>query len=1355
MLHVRTLGELRLETDDGVALTIRRKPLALLAYVARHGPRATSRTELATLFWGERGEDRARQSLRQTLLELKQAIGDRAEVDAESVGVAVNSVELDIAAFEREVATGDLRAAVVHWKSDFFEGSEDIGGDGFRRWIENERLGLHRQLSSAMQRLIGDAEIRGDWAEACSLAERWAGALRFDEMAHLRLIEALRMSGRTAEAATAHSGFATRVRTALDVEPSAEFLRLGGGLAEEVKTELARRGRGSAAMHSSQLAGRGPEFTELVDAWQTVSDGTPVVMLIQGEAGSGLTRLCEDFIAHVGAKAVVLRARGKGDATPHSTASSLFDGVRDAEGSAGASPEALAEVARIVPSLSLQFRHLPAARGDESALRDGLGQTLAAIGEEVPVLVFLDDAHAADDATRQLVGSLATRLSGRVLLLLTADEAYQAPNVGFGPLLETRGLRRLHLHSLTASDVETVVGSMVSLAKEDRHRVATLVHDDTGGLPHHVCAVVTALVDDHLLAVDQDGNWRVSPALASRSLPVPASVRDRVRARLERLTPEATAVAGAIAVLGGPSAVAVIEDVSEVSPDAVEIALAELVEHGFLAESAEQVGHYEFASPLAARCVAGLLPPSRRRALHARAAEVLVKRDLAETAERSLLPYHLARADTQPVVSHSRPGPTRWMKWTAIGAAAAATLAVLVATRTELFRSAAAGDAVRDMPVVALGRIANYREAGSPDLTKPLIDMIATNLGRVTGMRVVSTARMYELLSQSKRGDDSAAVVVAAARRAGATELVDGALYSIAGGGMRLDLRRVELATGSMRKAHSVNGTSVFELADSGTARLAADFGQATPIGSIADVTTRSLAAYHLYEEGLRAYYANDKRGAERAFEAALVEDSTFAMAAYYSGMSATEGAVARQRFTRAARLATRTTDRERLTILARQASAVTSSPALRALAETLAVRYPEEVEGYLFKGFSLLADGEFLAALPSFRRVISMDSLALTGARALCNACDALRQVVSAYQLADSLEAAEREVRRWIRLQPKSPVPWHTLADVLEQRGKFAEGLEALQNEAALDPLGIGADRLSTLAMHQIFAGEFEDADRPLLGGIMTGNPATRRDALWYLALSYRYQGRMAEALTQAKRYRAAAAVLNERTPNTPRNSIFPEALIEAQVLFEMGRHHESAALYDSISRWETPGQTASQLGRTRAWGMTHAASALAAAADTVGLAMRVDSVRIFGARSGYSRDQRLHHHVRALLLAARGNDDAAVDEFRRGIYSVNQGYTRTNVELAAVLMRRRQYADAIAILQPALRGPLDASNWYVTRPEVHDLLGQAWDAMPGPAAHDSAVAHYAVVAKSWARADPMFGDRLARARSRLASSK
>jgi DNA-binding SARP family transcriptional activator len=1351
LLYARTLGELRLENSNGDAVPIRRKPLALLCYVARHAARPTSRTELATLFWGERGEDRARQSLRQTLLELKQAIGDRAEIDAESVRITPGSVELDLASFERAVAAGEFSVAVDHWKGDFFEGTEDVGGDGFRRWIENERAALHRQLSSAMQRLLGDAEIRGDWTAAVSIAERWTAALRFDETAHLRLIEALKMSGRTSVAATVHSAYATRLRTTLDVEPSAEFLRLGGGLADDMRAEIARRGKGSAAVHAPPLVGRGLEFGELLTAWQTVSSGTPVVMLVQGESGTGLTRIGEELIAHLGNSATVLRGRATGDNAPYSAASMLFEGIRDAEGSAGASPEALAEVARLVPSLKLDFKHLPEPRGDAASLRDGLAQTLAAIGEERPVLLFLDDAHRADEMSRRTVGMLASRLAGRVLFVVTIDEAAHGPNAELGRLTETLGLKRLWLHSLGLSDIEAIVGSMVSLGADERHRLATLLFEDTGGLPHHVTALITALVHDHLLTVDQDGQWRLSPALAGRPLPVPTALRDRVRAKFARLTPDAAAVAGTIAVLGAPSSLPVIEDVVELSPDAVEAAIAELLDQRAIVESSSQPEHYEFASPLIARTLATLLPPTKRRALHARAAEVLVQRDMTATAERSLLPYHLARAESQPSVEASLPGQKPvWMRRSVVAGAAALAIVVLVVTNAVRFpfRPALSGSPGA-VPVVALGRIADYRAPGSPDLTKPLIDMLATNLGRVSGLRVVSTARMYELVSQGARGSDTTAAVLSAARRAGANELVDGALYTVAGGGMRLDLRRMELATGNMRKSHSVNGATLFELADSGTARLAADFGQYAPLGSVADVTTRSLPAYHLYEQGLRAYYASDKRSAERLFEAALVEDSTFAMAAYYSGLSVLESrAVALQRFNRAARLARNATDRERLIILARQASAITSSPSLGALADTLTTKYPDEVEGYLFTGFSLLSAGDFLGALTPFRRVVSMDSLALTGARPLCNACDALRQIVSAYQLADSLGAAERELRRWIRIQPESPVPWHTLADVLEQQGRPNDAIEALQHEAVLDPTGLGSDRVATLALQAIYAVDFDDAERLLRRTIATGSAPSRRTALWYLVLTLRHEGRLAEALEAAKQYRQESASLNARAPNTPRDAMYTQAVAEAQVLFEMRRFREAAALFDSIARWEAADEQPSQLARSRAWGMTHAASALGAAGDTGALSARADSVLLLGSRSGYGRDQRLHHHVRGLLFAARGRDDAAADELRRAIYSMNMGYTRTNLSLASVLMRQRKWAEAIAVLQPVLRGPLEASNYYATRTEAHDQLAQAWDSVPGAAARDSAAAHYAVVAKSWARADPIFADRVARAR-------
>ena len=1342
MLQVRTLGGLR-QTSEGDARPLRRKPLALLSYLARRAPRAITRTELATLLWGERGEERARQSLRQALLELKQSLGDRIDIDSDTVRVAVDAVELDVTAFERDLAEGRAQEAAGRWTGDFLEGAEDVGGEGFRRWIDNERASLHQQLGVAMGKLIGDAELRGDWSGATAWAQRWTSALPFDETAHLRLIEALRMTGRTGDALKTHASFVTRVRTALDVEPSDEFLRLGGGLADGARDELARQGRGTAAVMAPAFVGRGPMMSALLDAWEAAKSGTAAVVLIEGTSGSGLTRLCDELVSRLSDEAVVLYGRGTGDSRTYASAESVFDGIRSAEGSAGAAPEALAEVAYLVPAIKSEFKFLPAAKGDETSLRDGLASTLAAISEEEPVLVVLDDGHVADEATRRLMAVLASRLTGRVMMVLAGDASQRGSGQALSTLLTTRGLRHLRLGDLQVSDVEAMLGSMLTLDPGDRHWLAERLHDETAGVPHDVHALASALVDEQLVTLDSGGIWRPSSALGSRALPIPSSIRERLQARLDRVSPAARSLAGAIAVLGAPANVTVAESVAELNADEAESALGELVSRRLVHELPKQARHYEFASPLVARVVTALLPPTKRESLHARAAQVLSERDLASTAERSLLPYHLARAP-RPTSEMPAPVPSASpRKWWRI-ASRVAVIVAAAALAVQQARRFAVKSGTPAVPVIALGRIADYRDGSTNNLTKPLMDMLATNLGRVGNLRVVSAARMYELVSQAgQAADTSEAALVSAARRAGATELVDGALYARDNGGFRLDLRRVELATGNIRKTHSVTGSTLFELADSGTARVATDFGESMPDGSITDVTTRSMSAYRLYEQGLRLFYANDLQAAEPLFEAAFKEDTTFAMAAYYSAQSViTDPIVKRKRFATAARLSKRTTDRERLTILARFAS-LESQPALMAIADTLIVRYPDEVDGYYYKGLAHVIRSEYLESLAPLNRVVAMDSLALGGARARCDACDALRQLVSAYQGADSMAAAEREARRWIRLQPRSAFAWSILGDVLSQSGRAAEALAAVDRQSTLEGAQREAMRLPNVAVHLMLAGDYEQAGRILAGEIESRSSFRQGLALWYGSINFRYQGRLTEALDAAKRFRVISGQRYATGIQAARGSAIPDALGEAQVLFEMGRYRASAALFDSVSRWRLGDEAPSQLAHARAWAMTHASGAMITGGDTVGMEARIDTIRTLGAQSLMGRDGLLHHHVRGMLLAARHQDEAAITELKRAVSSWNVGYTRTNIELGKALIRVGRPREAVAALQPAFRGPVEASNFYVSRTELHELLGQAWAAVGDAAGRDSASAHYALVVKAWSRADSTFAAR------------
>jgi len=75
----------------------------------------------------------------------------------------------------------------------------------------------------------------------------------------------------------------------------------------------------------------------------------------------------------------------------------------------------------------------------------------------------------------------------------------------------------------------------------------------------------------------------------------------------------------------------------------------------------------------------------------------------------------------------------------------------------------------------------------------------------------------------------------------------------------------------------------------------------------------------------------------------------------------------------------------------------------------------------------------------------------------------------------------------------------------------------------------------------------------------------------------------------------------------------------------------------------------------------------------------------------------------------------------------------------------------DAVAVLQPIMRGKLDASNMYVTQTEAHELLAQAWEAA-GRA--DSASAHYERVARAWEHGDPAYAKRAEDARRHVARS-
>jgi DNA-binding SARP family transcriptional activator len=676
---------------------------------------------------------------------------------------------------------------------------------------------------------------------------------------------------------------------------------------------------------------------------------------------------------------------------------------------------------------------------------------------------------------------------------------------------------------------------------------------------------------------------------------------------------------------------------------------------------------------------------------------------------------------------------------TRLGLTIGVVLGVLLAT--VLFRMRGATSAVQaGKPIVAVGLIQDYTKGGD-GLARPLADMLATDLARGRDVEVISTARMYELMSQGKI-TDTAAAMVRAARAAGATELLDGALYQRPEGRLQLDLRRTNLASGSVVQSYTAEAGDPFALVTE-IRKGMASFADTATGGSLADLTTRSVVAYRLYEEGLRARFLGDINSARRLLTEALAEDSTFAMAAYWlarSGGGFNEPSSIRA-YERALRLAKHASDRERLIITAGWASTV-DDPSRIAIAETLTVRYPTELEGYLWLGIGRVGAGDFLGALGPYRRVIELDSASLRRDQnaprgvAACHACDAYYSLISAYQMLDSLPAAERVAREWLRRQPKSYEAAGQVSWVLMMEGRYQEALAADLQVSVLAP---ELQRDVFKAMVAFRAGDYAVTDA-YFQGLESGQYAG--DAYEWLNRSLRAQGRPHDALVPSRKLRELEKSTRKGWP--PYNALF-----ESAVWFDLGEFRRAAALFDSISR-SPRDSTPSQVARHNAWTQTLRATALAAAGDTTLLRSIADSVEEWGRGSAYGRDQRLHHYVRGLLLEAEGHLEEAANAYRRSIYSPTTGYTRINMALGRVLLRLGRPRDAAYWGEAGLRGGFDAGGSYVTQTELAELAATAWDAAGN---RDSAIARYEQVVRNWRNAEPSFGARIERARLRIAA--
>ncbi len=562
------------------------KPLLLLARLLTE-PKGVQREQLATFLWDDMPDARARASLRQALHLLRQALGPEAiEGDRQRVRLSA-PLASDLPPFLAAVRDGAAEEAVRWYEGPFLADLSVADANGAEQWVMDQRRRLANHFVRAASDLATGRLRNGDAADALTLRLLEADPSLVSSWA-LRL-ESLTVADNRAGLGETVAALQRALQEDGAIEPSgvSEARRL---VTRYTATERPPVEPGEGAPptlgHRSRFVGRRAELVQLRGLWDGVRrEPRGTRLLVSGHAGMGKSRLLAEFAQWPpldGATVLWVRARRGGREDRLAYLVDVVSVLTGRPGAIGIMQESAAALVALVPSLINLF---PGAAWQQTQADDlpRLGEAtrdlLVTLAEEHPLVLLLDDLHAADPASLRVLDAATSSLDGVRLAVVAASRPRMSLFASPWPTIELAPLEQEQVAAIVA-DLEQVrldPGVMPLLAAA------------TGGVPLHAVQALRVLADRGLVA-REEGTWRRVAGMAEVAIPTP---RDLVANLIIRRSAAARRVLAALSLADGPVTVEELERLTR-TPTGVREHLDELDEAGLvqrLGQDRWQVGH--------------------------------------------------------------------------------------------------------------------------------------------------------------------------------------------------------------------------------------------------------------------------------------------------------------------------------------------------------------------------------------------------------------------------------------------------------------------------------------------------------------------------------------------------------------------------------------------------------------------------------------------------------------------------------------------------------------------------------------------------------------------------------------------
>lgn len=406
------------------------------------------------------------------------------------------------------------------------------------------------------------------------------------------------------------------------------------------------------ALPSTNLVAREQELKRVLASADSVATGNGRLVLVSGEPGVGKTRLAQEVMLTVRNRQFLVAAGRCYEQQSSVPFYPFIDVLSSLFKSCPASIRAAAVgrwpyLYRLLPELSPESISAPGGSPEEmQRLFRAVEGFLQAVSTEVPVAIFLDDLHWADQPSIDLMQHLAqSSRATRLLLVGTYREGEIGPrhpleaalrDLSREELVDTVRLRRLESDE-TSKLIAATLGDR-SAAPE----LVSVIQGRAEGNPFFTQQLVKFLVERGDLR-QADGRWTGSSVAGGA---IPDSVRSVIEQRMARLGKGTQELLKEASVLGQTFRFRILEKLSGQEEVEIESCLEEASSRGLVVET--QGDQYAFDHVLTQQALYADLPSHKKRRLHLAAAEAMEKLPGNEGPKLSAeLAWHFLEADQE------------------------------------------------------------------------------------------------------------------------------------------------------------------------------------------------------------------------------------------------------------------------------------------------------------------------------------------------------------------------------------------------------------------------------------------------------------------------------------------------------------------------------------------------------------------------------------------------------------------------------------------------------------------------------------------------------------------------------------